>query len=77
MSNLQSYYHFKLDLKKVGQHTGGTWLIHGTKRHKDNQGQMNFFTSIQPRSNKWNGILDYHKVVYTTHLHGTVPHTHV
>ena len=27
LSNLQTYYHFKLDL----------WLIHGTKRHKDNQ----------------------------------------
>ena len=37
MSNLQTYY-FKLDLKKkVDQHTGGKWLIHGTKRRKDNQ----------------------------------------
>ena len=36
-SNLQTYYHFKLDLQKVDQHTGGKWLIHGTKRHKDNQ----------------------------------------
>ena len=25
MSNLQTYYHFKLDLQKVGQHTGGKW----------------------------------------------------
>ena len=33
MSNLQTYYHFKLDLQKVDQHTGGKWLIHG----KDNQ----------------------------------------
>ena len=37
MSNLQTYYHFKLDLKKVDQHPAGRWLIHGTKRHKDNQ----------------------------------------
>ena len=37
MSNLQTYYHFKLDFPKVDQHTGGKWLIHGTKRHKDNQ----------------------------------------
>ena len=37
MSNLQTYYHFKLDLQKVDQHTGGKWLIHGTKRHKNNQ----------------------------------------
>ena len=34
MSNLQTYYHFKLE---VDQHTGDKWLIHGTKRHKDNQ----------------------------------------
>ena len=28
MSNLQTYYHFKLDFQKVDQHTGGKWLIH-------------------------------------------------
>ena len=37
MSNLQTYYHFKLDFQKVDQHTGGKWLNHGTKRRKDNQ----------------------------------------
>ena len=37
MSNLHTYYHFKLDFQKVDQHTGGMWLIHGTKRHKDSQ----------------------------------------
>ena len=37
MSNLQTYYHFKLDFQKVVQHTGGKWLIHGTKCRKDNQ----------------------------------------
>ena len=37
MSNLQTYYHFKLYFQKVDQHTGGKWLIHGTKRRKDNQ----------------------------------------
>ena len=37
MSNLQTYYHFKLDFQKVDQHRRGKWLIHGTKRHKDNQ----------------------------------------
>ena len=36
MSNLQTYY-FKLDFQKVDRHTGGKWLIHGTKRRKDNQ----------------------------------------
>ena len=37
MSNLQTYYHFKLDFQKVDRHTGGKWLIHGTRRRKDNQ----------------------------------------
>ena len=37
MSHLQTYNHFKLDFQKVDQHTGGKWLIHGTKRRKDNQ----------------------------------------
>ena len=37
MSNLQTYYHFKLYFQKVKQHTGGKLLIHGTKRRKDNQ----------------------------------------
>ena len=39
MSNLQTYYNFKLDFQKVDQHTAGKWLIHGTKHHKDNQVQ--------------------------------------
>ena len=37
MSNLQTYYHFKLDFQKVDQYTGGKCFIHGTKRRKDNQ----------------------------------------
>ena len=37
MSNLQTYFRFKIDFKKVEQHTRGKWLIHGTKRRKDNQ----------------------------------------
>ena len=36
MSNLQAYYNSKLDFPKLDQHTGGKWLIHGTKRRKDN-----------------------------------------
>ena len=36
MSNLQTYYHFKLDFQKVNLLTGGKWLIHVTKRYKDN-----------------------------------------
>ena len=37
MSNLKTQCHFKLDFRKVDQHTGGKWLIHGTKHRKDNQ----------------------------------------
>ena len=37
MSNLQTCYHFKLDFQNVNQDTGGKWLIHSTKRRKDNQ----------------------------------------
>ena len=37
MSNLQNYYHFKLDFQKVDPHTGGKRLVQGIKRHKDNQ----------------------------------------
>ena len=37
MSNLQTYYHFKLDFQQMEQHTGGNRFIHGTKHHKDNQ----------------------------------------
>ena len=39
MSNLQTYYHFKLDFQKMDQYTGCKWSIHGTKRQKDNQFQ--------------------------------------
>ena len=28
---------FKTDFQKVDQHAGGKWLIHDTKRRKDNQ----------------------------------------
>ena len=37
MSNLQPNYCLKFDFQKVDQHAGGTWLIHDTKRRKDNQ----------------------------------------
>ena len=28
---------YKTNLQKVDQHTGGKWLIYGTKHRKDNQ----------------------------------------
>ena len=37
MSNLQLNCCFKVDFQKVDQHTGGKWLIHDTKRRKENQ----------------------------------------
>ena len=35
MSNLQTHYHFQLELNKMDQHTGGT----STKHRKDNRFQ--------------------------------------
>ena len=37
MSNLQPNCCVKFDFQKVDQHAGGKWLIHDTKRRKDNQ----------------------------------------
>ena len=34
MSNLQTYYYFKLDFQNVDQHTRAKWLIHDTKRRR-------------------------------------------
>ena len=36
MSSFQIYYYFKLDFPEVDQHKRDKWLIHETKRHKDN-----------------------------------------
>ena len=37
MLNLQPNCCLKDYIQKVDQHTGGKWLIHDTKRRKDNQ----------------------------------------
>ena len=37
MPNLQPNCCLKVDFQKVDQHTRGKWLIHDTKRRKDNQ----------------------------------------
>ena len=37
MSNPQPNCCLKFDVQQVDQHAGGKWLIHSTKRHKDNQ----------------------------------------
>ena len=39
MSNLQANCCLKVDFQKMDQHAGGKWLIHDTKRRKDNQWQ--------------------------------------
>ena len=39
MSNQQPNCCLKFDFQKVDQHAGGKWLIHDTKRRKDNQFQ--------------------------------------
>ena len=36
-SNLQPNCYLKVDFQKVDQYAGGKWLIHDTKRRKDNQ----------------------------------------
>ena len=36
MSNLKTYYNLELDSQTLNQHTGGRWLIHGTKHRKEN-----------------------------------------
>ena len=37
MPYLQPNWCLKIDFQKVDQHVGGKWLIHDTKRRKDNQ----------------------------------------
>ena len=37
MSNPQPNCCLEFDFQKVDQHAGGKWLIHDTKRRKDNQ----------------------------------------
>ena len=37
MSNLQPNCCLEFDFQKVDKHAGGKWLIHDTKRRKDNQ----------------------------------------
>ena len=37
MSTLPPNWCLKIDFQKVVQHAGGKWLIHDTKRRKDNQ----------------------------------------
>ena len=64
MSKLQPNWCLKIDFQKVDQHAGGKWLIHDTKRRKDNQLQS-LKTSICEVVNInsvtvcWISIIDY------------------
>ena len=47
MSTLQTYCNFQIDFQKEDQHTKGKWLIHGTKRRKDQSCEaLNFLYKI-------------------------------
>ena len=37
MSNLQTYYHVKLDFQKVDQYTGCKWLIHSPVEYRSRE----------------------------------------
>ena len=64
MSNLQTFYHFKLDFQNVDQHTGGKWLIHGTKLRKDNQLQSLELPAEYPSREYKHAIKEYN--IYCT-----------
>ena len=51
MSNLQPNCCLKVDFQKVDRHAGGKWLIHVTKRRKDNQ-----LESLKPPCRWWASI---------------------
>ena len=42
---------FQTGIPKVDQHTGGKWLIHGTKHRKDNQLQSNSNNNVDANAN--------------------------
>ena len=56
MSNLQTYYHFKLDFQKVEQYTWGKWLIHAPN------------TARTISCKAWNSPVEYHDVANRNHL---------
>ena len=64
MSNLQPDCCLEFDFRKVGQHAGGKWLIHDTKRRKDNQLQS---LKLPCRISKLSSKM-WHKVVRSTVL---------
>ena len=59
MSNLQPNWYLKIDFQKVVQHAGGKWLIHDTKRHKDNQLQSLKlpWSCVKPSPKRWSMLV--------------------
>ena len=64
MSNLQPNCCLEFDFRKVDQHAGGKWLIHDTKRRKDNQLQsLKLPCRISELSSKmWHKGVRWHRV---------------
>ena len=64
MSNLQPNCCLEVDFRKVDQHAGGKWLIHDTKRRKDNQLQsLKLPCRISKLSSKmWHKGVRWHRV---------------
>ena len=64
MSNLQPNCCLEFDFRKVDQHAGGKWLIHDTKRRKDNQLQsLKVPCRISKLSSKmWHKGVRWHRV---------------
>ena len=64
MSNLQPNCCLEFDFRKVDQHAGGKWLIHDTKRRKDNQLQsLKLPCRLSKLSSKmWHKGVRWHRV---------------
>ena len=68
MSNLQPNCCLKIDFQKVDQHAGSKWLIHDTKRRKDNQLQS---LMLPCRISKFSSSM-WHKGVRWLHVESDV-----
>ena len=70
MSNLQPNCCLEFDFRKVDQHAGGKWLIHDTKRRKDNQLQsLKLPCRISKLSSKmWHKGVRWHRVESNIHV---------
>ena len=78
MSNLQPNWCLKIDFQKVDQHAGGKWLIHDTKRRKDNQLQslkLPYHRNC-PASKMWKWWYDVQQQLFVQFIakHGDRPH---